>query len=730
MNRGLKSVEIVFASLKDLAKAGKFKPAFATLISCFFISGAGLIAQETSEGEQLYQHYCGFCHITNPRFAPPLSAPFIQGRKEMVHETVMNGGVQMPAFKYMLNHNQVDSILEYLLTQQQPPSGISSEPFGLVATGGYPKGNSATDGIGPRLLTGKVLSPNGDPVVGATITAKLSGSPLSISVYTDDQGKYYFTPIVQGGDYLVTAQLVGYERAIAELKLNPGINRADLEFTDTTAPLYQLSGWRQLSMLPEETRADRRGKALMLMMCTGCHQTSRIFTRRFDEKSWNMVIESMYASVGADETTGAGRPELRKELAAYLARYAGPTEPKLLPAPDIRPEGQAKYSLIYEYAIANMAGRFSFDKGDWADGPANTRSSVGVGLHDATVDKEGNVWFSSPVPFNGRTIARMDADTGELTNVGYPSYIPGRTAMSHGLISDSKGRIWFTNIRVAAGADAELGFMDPTTGEARSFAVPEGADMIGGWLNEGGDGTIWTSAGMYRGNAGAWRFDPQTEEFTQYKSLSEGMSYGVAPDSNGNGWWTQITVDKIGYANVETGEVGEIELPFTWSGVPFLKEGDMTKEEYLSSIYGVTLVPGYSQMPRRAKADLNSDMVWIANYHANTLMGIHNQTFEESIYLLPGDGMHAYDVGVDSSHKVWMGLQNADEAIRFNPDTETWDIFPLPTRGVSSRSLMVVEREGHVEVVAAANDAAKVVRMIVRTADEVDELKRTYYGVQ
>ena len=62
-----------------------------------------------------------------------------------------------------------------------------------------------------------------------------------------------------------------------------------------------------------------------------------------------------------------------------------------------------------------------------------------------------------------------------------------------------------------------------------------------------GKGKIWASAAD-----GAVRFDPVTEKFTAFKSLTPyrnpkgtAMTYGAAGDRDGNGWWAQMAMDTI-----------------------------------------------------------------------------------------------------------------------------------------------------------------------------------------
>jgi virginiamycin B lyase len=591
------------------------------------------------------------------------------------------------------------------------------------------KETARTSSPQPWLLTG-VVSSAGKPMPGITVSAKLSGGPVTVSVFTDAQGRYYFPPLAAGGQYVVAAQAVGYERATSQLSLAPGINRADLSLKTTKDFVNQLSAWQQLAGLPEDTRADRRGKAMLIKSCSECHQSARIFARRFDRRGWLAMADAM-GPLGGGPPRGA-LPQhyatYREELATYLARVAGPGPSPIKLKAATQPTGDAVHALVYEYMIPNAEGRYGLMNGsNWSEGPPII-SAVGASIHDATGDHNGNMWFSATGFIPGRTVGKLDGLTGQLTAFPSPGPTPGPLGFSHAIITSKDGLVWFNNGRPPNPLRGDLGMIDPRTGKAESYAVPQEMPGVGGWINEDGAGGIWASTGTTKGGEGALRFDRKTKRFEQFKSLSQGFTYGVAGDREGNGWWSQINSDIICHVDRKTGKVWEIKLPFTWGGAPFLKPGDMTQDEFLKITVGIQGYQGNTQMPRRLKADLNGDSVWIGNWSGNNLMRIDTKTKQFKFYPAPAAGMSPYDVGIDSSHRVWVGMQNGNEVGRFDPNTEQWTIYPLPTRGVSPRNLMLVEREGRIEIMLPANDANKVVRLIPRTAEDVATMKKQLYS--
>lgn len=77
---------------------------------------------------------------------------------------------------------------------------------------------------------------------------------------------------------------------------------------------------------------------------------------------------------------------------------------------------------------------------------------------------------------------------------------------------------------------------------------------------------------------------------------------------------------------------------------------------------------------------------------------------------LPGDSPAAYAVYVDEHDKVWLTDFGGDAVVRFDPETETFRSFTLPTVGAQVRQLL--GRPGEVWGAASAADKLVVVRTL------------------
>ncbi|HEY6864776.1 MAG TPA: carboxypeptidase regulatory-like domain-containing protein [Burkholderiales bacterium] len=585
------------------------------------------------------------------------------------------------------------------------------------------------------LLSGAVRSAQGEKMGGVTVSAKPEGGTITTTVFTDESGEYFF-PALASGKYRVWAQALGYRTSRSPVDLS---SSAKQDFTlarmTTAEAVYrQLPGHLMLASLPEDTPQDRRMKRLVRNDCTGCHTPSYPLQHRFDEAGWNAIIELMKnVNVGGTyvgkERKPAGLLDFhQKELAAYLARARGPQQSYANVRLGARPAGEPARAVFREYDLpldpdAGLPANFVQNDGsDWSLGTPSVLIP-GWGVHDAWLDLSGDIWFTCNLPNKRTTIGRIDSRSGDVKLVR----IPGRgelAAQTHGMTRAPDGTIWF-NVNPGRGGLAHL---DPKTEKIDVYMPPEGMSPTGGatTVDWDGKGRIWVSA-----PDGALRFDPQTQSFTGYKSLTyktpngTGTTYGAAADRNGNGYWAEMQLDIIGVGDgASTGPVGqaaEIRL------APVKEEMDRVAPE-ARKFYETYAQPDFNgpfpwaQGPRRMGTDKAGDVLWVGDSWGGTLARIDTVTRAVSYVKLPGD-LQPYQVQVDSQHRPWTNLWGADRLMRYDPATGKWDAFELPTRGAEPRYLSLDERDGTMRVVIPYYRARKVAVMTTRTEAELRELK-------
>ena len=124
------------------------------------------------------------------------------------------------------------------------------------------------------LLTGTVKSAGGAKLGGVTVSAKLEGATITSSVFTDEEGAFYF-PAMGPGRYQVWAQADGFETAHGGVDLG-ATKHEDFVLNATKDFALQLSGDQMLASLPDQTPDDRRLKRVFRNSCTSCHQPNYI----------------------------------------------------------------------------------------------------------------------------------------------------------------------------------------------------------------------------------------------------------------------------------------------------------------------------------------------------------------------------------------------------------------------------------------------------------------------
>jgi len=579
------------------------------------------------------------------------------------------------------------------------------------------------------LLSGAVTSASGGAMGGVSVSAKADGATITTTVFTDESGHYYFPPL-PNGHYRVWAQTLSFSTAKGAVDLAAN-GRQDFTLNPLSGDYFrQLPGDLAMASLPDATSDDKRLKQIVENNCTGCHTPSYPLQHRFDEAGWSAIIELMkHVNVsgvyqGSDSKAQGVLDHNQQELAAYLARARGPAESKAKIVLRPRPSGETARVVFKEYDVPVqadldvLARNATSDGSDWLNGTPSRRGSL---VHDSWADLDGNLWFTSNVPNHFTSIGRIDAATGEVKMFKVPSS-SGLAANTHGMTRDPSGIIWF-NCNVGRGALCRL---DPKAEKIETFLPPQDISPTGGatTVDWDGNGKIWVSA-----PDGALRFDPTTETFTGFKSTTyntpngKGLTYGAAGDREGNGWWAEMIIDRVDKGESATGKVTEIKLPRVLLDKDAISEGDRAFYESFNAPDFNAPVP-WDQGPRRMGTDKNGDVLWVGDSWGRNLAKIDINTLQTSFVALPGPGvMQPYHVAVDKNHDAWLNIWTSDVILRYDPGSDKWTTFDLPTRGTEARYISLLEKDGKMEVVIPYSRTSKVAVMTFRSEADLAALK-------
>ncbi len=110
-----------------------------------------------------------------------------------------------------------------------------------------------------QVLTGVISSASGQKLDGVTVSAKMEGSTITTSIYTDEKGTYFFPPL-PAGKYNVWAQALGFETAKSSVDLTAGRHQDFTlqPITDAERRYRQLPSELVTAALPEATRPRMR----------------------------------------------------------------------------------------------------------------------------------------------------------------------------------------------------------------------------------------------------------------------------------------------------------------------------------------------------------------------------------------------------------------------------------------------------------------------------------------
>jgi streptogramin lyase len=588
---------------------------------------------------------------------------------------------------------------------------------------------SAESPLVGKMLMGTIRGTDGQALEGVTVSAKEVDGTITVSVYTLEQGNYYF-PVLPGGKYKVWAQAVGYEAGRAEVSLASN-REAHQDFTLKTMKDFtqQLSSPEWLSALPDGTAEDRRLKQLLVNTCTDCHAAAKVLEHRFDEAGWRAIITLM-EGFGPPSESGPRRPDpiinhYKEELVAYLAKMRGPGPSPMKIKPYPRPTGDAARVVITEYDVptAESPNEFLDQSGsDWSEG-ISSGGNVGSTLHDVAIDRNGNVWSSEVRGNRNRSFVKLDVGSGKTTNFRLPSASRlGYARATHGVAVDQSGIIWY-GIFADAGPTGLGSFarVDPKTDKVDVLDPPEGS--VGPSVQVDAHGNIWGTQQepgvAHNKTGGAVVYDPATQKFTYFKPVTPGTGgYGAAGDADGNGWFSNPGVDIVGFANYETGKVGEIRLSPRPGMAEISTPEDRKFYEQVESSYVVGLLP--AQGPRRMAAQ--GDYVWWSNWYGQSIGRANIHTHEVNYYVPPLPNLSPYDPAVDKNGKVWVSLPNDDRVAKFDPVTGHWTVYNLPSRGTNTRYITTDRFKDPVEVWTSGSGNSKIVHLQFRTKEQLQTL--------
>lgn len=478
-------------------------------------------------------------------------------------------------------------------------------------------------------LTGTVKGPEGVPFEGAFVQALNTKTRMTFTVLTNDQGRYRVEKL-PAGDYQITSRATGF-RNEGRVPITLTVDQsATLDIALQKAPVRwnELSIYQAKQLLPASA-----GKDQVFSRCFICHGfQTRMASMRRDADGWadrvQFMRDSMHFSLSWRLTD-----QNAADVSAFLNSSWG-NDATLAKSPADLPDykntvhkfsGEALNIVYVEYEMP---------------GPSRMPFSAAPG-------KDGYLWI--PNFGIGNKITRLDPKTGEMVDFPVPN---SSTAAVHSAVEAPDGSVW-----LAEQGPNKLGRWDPKTQKITEY---QDAYLPGkeGQENGGSKHTV-----RFDPNGNVWatgyplsRFDPETKKFTDFWGMAD-HTYGLEPDKDGNIWFTDPGLGKIGKADWKTLKIKEWQVP--------------TKDGY----------------ERRLEFD-PSGIIWFGEFQ-NGKIGSFNpatETFKE--YDLPGGkDVFPYGIGIDTDNNVWYSSYYMDVLGRLDPKTGKITEFPFPQSENTIREL-------------------------------------------
>jgi virginiamycin B lyase len=490
-------------------------------------------------------------------------------------------------------------------------------------------------------LTGQVTSTEEGPMEGVLVKAKKAGSTVTITVVSDQQGRYRFPSAkLEPGQYALSIRAVGYE-------LNgPGV--ADVAAQKTTTADLKLRKAKDLAA--QLTNAEwilsapgTQQQKLSLLGCVGCHTLEGVVRSGHDAAVFVPVIQRMsrYANQSTPlhpqlrlaerllEQRGEARQRAQQQQAEFLSTInlssAQPWKYALTTLP--RPQGRATQVIITEYDL-----------------PRPT-----IEPHDVTVDADGITWYCN---FGEQTIGKLDPKTGKVTEFPLPTLKPGWPTGTLSMRPDREGNLWLG--MMYQGAIAKF---DRKTEKLQTFSLPPEMNkdytqinMTSPW-HSGVDGKVWTNN---NGIAGVHRLDLKSGTFETFEPFRESITkgkthnlYDVIADSQNNAFFTDFANEHIGRIDAKTGKITLYQVPTPRSA------------------------------PRRGIMD-PQDRLWFGEYRGNKIGMFDTRAERFQEWPAPTPWSSPYDVAVDKNGEAWTGSMLTDRILRLDPKTGQFTEYLLP----------------------------------------------------
>lgn len=264
--------------------------------------------------------------------------------------------------------------------------------------------------------------------------------------------------------------------------------------------------------------------------------------------------------------------------------------------------------------------------------------TLGQRSRDPVEGPDGTIWWAGQW---GNLIGRINPTTGEMKEFPLPP-----NAMPHTVVLDDAGNVWYTGNK-----NGTVGKLDPESGAVTEYKMPDPAAKDPHTAVFDRNGTFWFTLQL---SNMVGRLDPATGDIKLVTMKTPGSRpYGIKIDAQGVPWIACNGSNCLVEVDPDTMELTEHKLPDAATTVRRLDIAD-------------------------------DGTIWYVNSSRGRLGRFDPRTGEAREWASPsGPQSHPYAIAVVNGI-VWYNESGMrpDMLVRFDPGTETFQSWPVPSGGV------------------------------------------------
>ena len=519
-------------------------------------------------------------------------------------------------------------------------------------------------------VAGRVVTLNGEPLVGAMVSLRTSDAHAGadvISVFTGPSGRFEFPERVGGVASLEV-------RSLKYRPLEP-IGALDRDTSNLTIVVERRLN--QADVAPASawlaSAGDRAQKAYFVRDCIGCHQVPAPEVRR-------------YAGLiaGVDNADPAVVRQQSWESIVKYMNYVSAWEFGRA-SPDGAPEPGPVYSVSGGGQVATFMAEHFVGAMDEIDG------------YD----------YGAPLIVNEKTVIKEYE-------------VSGPNAIREAVLLPETNELWAADV-----SSNRMYAIDVATGRQRYLEVPAEGDVGPHSLFRDADDTLWITPFF---DSVVSHYDPRDETWKTWATtsvdgkpigihdLSFGAEHELMTDKKGRIWYSDIGNNGVGYLDPATGKAKSFPAPevpgrtgrnpalyglvmtsdrghiwYSQLGIGVVGSFDVNAEQFDEPVELASIDAG----PRRLTIN-DDDIMYAALYGTGQLLAFDTKSRKQvGLYDLPDTGSAPYAATWDPVRKVvWIPTSNGDVIYRFDPQSKTFGVLPLPRQGAFLRMVDIDRATG------------------------------------